>query len=327
MTTTPRDQPSQVTTADVLKPSDEHIVTSDTPKADTTEKAPPTPAAAAEVTKPAGANDQDSAPGDTTPPPAPPQKPSRSQRRATKLRKDLEEAQARDAGNQQRIAALEAQVSALTKATPKAPEPQLSDYKSPKEYAKAYAKWDHEAPQPAAKPPENRTPPQPSATPPAPQALVDSELMDFHKRGQEKLGDEFAEAQTSQGTPVNQTMGEYVMDAELGPEIYVHLVNNPDEARRIYDASGPRAIKALDALAARAAKGDLDVGAGDGELKIDPPKEGGAQKKKAGTKAPPPADTSPEGGQSLTPDPENESMDAYASRRRKEEARRQGHIM
>ncbi len=329
------DQPSDVSTEDAPRPRDEHVVTSDSP---------------ADQEPPAADPSSDDTPGETGTPPAQttddsppsgdkstaaPKRNRSAERRIKRLSAKLASERERNDRNETRIAELEQQIGDLRAATPAAPEPQLTDFNSPQEYAKAYAKWEADTASPPAgdTPPANRKPVDTRGSRPEPPP-PDGEIVDFHTRGKEKLGDEFTEALQEPDTAVNQQMAEFIMDSDYGPEIYVHLANNVEESRKIYDMGPDRAKKALDALQAKAKKGDLDVegmiriegdddDAGDEEEpdpKPKPKKRGGRQ-----TSAPTPPDSKPDpGSTALEPDPEAESMDDYAARRRKEEARKAG---
>ena len=151
------------------------------------------------------------------------------------------------------------------------------------------------------------------------------------------MGDEFAEALQVEGTAVDQDMGEFMMDSDFGPQIYVHLANNQDDAKKIYDSGATKKVDALRALEVKAKAGELDIDT-EGEINVAPAPTGGEPDNKpketpkpaAGsreTKAkPPPEDTGMPGSANVKTDPNDESMDDYAARRAKEEARRKGHI-
>lgn len=326
MTQQRTDQPSQVATEEIPRAPDKHVVTSDV-IADSEPRVPEKPAAQADAPK-GGNDDQAPAPGDTDKQTTQPRRRRRSsEARIKQLTAQLGESEQREAENAQRIGELTDQVETLKAATPKPPEPQLQDFKSPREYAKAYTKWEAASEAPAPKPAAKTTPPprKNAPVPPAEKPVADEEIQSFHARGKEKLGDEFQEALQEKGTAVNQLMGEYMLDSDVGPEIYVHLAHNPDESRKIFDSSPLRATKALEKLAAKAAKGELDVG-DEGELRVEtPPKTDtpGKTPPKA-TKAPTPPSDTKGGSAPVGVNPETESMDDYAARRRKEEARRAG---
>jgi len=296
-------------------------VTSDVIADEPREDPKPAPAAAADGDKPASSKDPDPAPGD--PKSTEPPKPSRrsAERRIKRLSAKLGDAERRDADNAQTIAELKEEVESLKAATPRSAEPELKDYDNPREYAKAYTKWETAGKDP--EPPRQRKPAARKAdSPPADAPLPDEEISDFQTRGKAKLGDEFTEALKEDGTAVNQLMGEYMLDSDFGPEIYVHLANNPDESRKIFDSSAPRATKMMADLAAKAEKGQLDVG--DGELKVaDPPENKGKSKT---TKAPKPPSDTKGGGAPVKKSPDDEDMDEYAARRRKEEAQQAGAV-
>lgn len=327
------DQPDQVVTEETPRAPDEHVVTSDANF--NSDASPAIPAQSAATDESEGPITSESDTGKAKAPPAKRNRPA--ERRIRKLTDKLSAAEARDATNATRIAELEGQVTSLTDATPKPKEPKLNDFANPREYAKAYSKWEAGTEEPAPKP-TRRAAPKPKADDPPPAATTprpDKEILSFQERGKKKLGDEFIEA-LGEKTAVNQLMGEYMLDHDVGPEIYVHLANNPEEARKIYDSSVPRQIKAMDALAARGAKkGGLDVGE-EGELQVAPAPANPADddyqeidhEPPKVTRAPePPKDTKVEGDSAPPVNPENESMEDYAARRAKEEARRNGALI
>lgn len=327
MTQQRTDQPSNVSTAETPRAPDEHVVTSDVPE----DAAPP--AAPREDDPAAAAAPPD---GESTPSPdsatGKPQsgKPSRNhaaERRIRKLTDKLTAAERRDQVNAKRIEELETQVDELK---PKPKEPQLSDFKTPLLYAQAYSKWEKANATPARKP---KTPPTAAADTPAdPPATpapteVPQEILDFQAKGKEKLGDEFLEALREEGVAVNNTMGEFMMDSDVGPELYVHLANNQELSRQIFDMKPHKAVKEMEKLAAKGAKGELDAGH-EGELQVDPlvDPDDPAPPPARTTKAPaPPGDTRDPGNVAPAANPETENMDDYAARRRKEEARKAGH--
>ena len=309
-----RDEPSDVKTEDIPKAPDDHIQTSDLHFSK----------AAAEAAKEDGSNDRKSATDDKKS-----DQESRKARRAKfrwdKLTAELKAAKADASEIKARIAELEAQVQELAEASkPKGKEPELRDFKTPQEYAQAYAKWEAgnkpaAKKKPAKKPTSEKPPPRPTA--------ADEEIKDFVKAGKEMLGDEFQEALTVE-IGVNQTMAEFMFDSEIGPAIYVHLANNPDEALKIFNASVPRATRLMKSLERKGKKGELDT---DGELKFesdgksdDPPQKRDPKNRTRAKE--PPSSTRESGDNQAPPDPESESMDEYAARRKKAELRRAGFI-
>ena len=330
MAKTPRDQPSGVATTEPERPTDEHVVTTDTPL-EVQESSEADPNAKAAAAKPGGSNEQKPAPATTK---RKPRRDKSAEGKIHKLTAMLDDSGKTIEANTAEIAELREQVEALEAATPEVPEPKLDDFKTPQEYAKAYAKWSKPAAKPKPKPAPAPAAKPAASTEPAP-AAADPEIVDFRKRGTEKLGDEFVEALQVEGQAVNQLMGEFIFDSEFGPEIYVHLSNNQTDARKIYDASSRRAITALEALEVKAKAGELDVG--EGQLSIQDPAEldehdtGPAKTTKAAptkTKAPtPPSSTKDGASVNLAKDPEKESMDEYGARRAKEEAVKAGRIL
>lgn len=325
---TPRDQPSNVATEDAPRPPDKAVVTSDTPQEVIESRAAgPGKKKTAADGQPSGSKDPDSVPDndDNQKPP----RDRKSERRIGKLSKRLA---ASDATNQQnigRIAELEGQVETLKAAKPRAPEPKLDDFKSPAEYAKAWSTWDKagEPAKPAAKPASPPPPPPPAAPP------QDTDISEWITAGKAELGDEFVEALQDKDNAINTTMGEFVMDSDQGHKIYVHLSNNPKDARKIFDSKPHLAVKALEALEVKAKAGELDVGEGTLDIEDpgaaddpdnDPKKTPAKAKRPGNTKAPePPKDTKP-GSATPAKSPEDEDMEEYAARRQREERKAQG---
>jgi len=332
--TTPIDKPTDVTTQEKLRAPDKHIITSDS-ELNTGEELSTGDTATTDDNA-AGTNGQESDTGNDNK--QEPHKKRHARQRFQKLTANLSASKRENQANQQRIKDLEAELEAKPRATkPKAAaEPQLEDFDSPKDYGKAYANWESDN---AESKPTKPDTPKPKAEPAQP-APADGEVEAFITRGKEKLGDEFLEAMSedpSEPTPINQLMGEYIFASDFGPEIFVHLTNNKDNARKIYDSKAPIATKALEALLAKAKAGELDVG--DGDLQFDDDSEDETDeelaaattknptaKEPSGTKAPKPPSSTKDGGDAgLKPDPETESMDDYASRRKKYEMRRRGY--
>jgi hypothetical protein len=340
------DQPSKVSTEEEVRPADEHVVTSDLPENVVTTSD------GDQNAKPA-----ESPPGDQKPaaPAAadPKQQPRRdrsAERRISRLTKQIGTLSDGRAEDRQQIETLKGQVSDLTAATAAAsPEPQLVDFANPQEYAKAYGKWSASSepkpgadPKPATAPAKARDPNAHAANEnPDHRAEPAPEIKAFQTLGQAKYGDEFLEALEIEGTAVDVDMGEFLMDSEFGPEIYIHLANNQEEAKKIYDSGAVRKVAALNELATKAKAGELDV-IGEGQLEIAPAPEPGpsdtkpAQAPAAKAKpAPgsretaakaPPEDTGQPGSATVLVDPDNESMDDYAARRAREVAKRAGHL-
>lgn len=328
-------QPGHVETQEEARPGDEHVVTDDAqiPEAATAE-ADDQQSASADQDAP---NDRDSDPDKSQSDGNHKQRHSNSrwQRQQRRLRKAEQRAEAAE----QRIKDLEARFDkAEAQATADTPAPKLKDFKTPQEFARAFSKWesDQEAAADATAAATPKADPPPKAdTPEGPKADA-SDIDDFVKRGTSKLGDEFMDAMQedpADPTPINQVMGEFMFDSDYGPEIYVHLVNNRDDATEIFESKAPQAMKKLEALAKRAAKGelartdDLDD-AGDDDQDDEENLAGRSKQGKKRSKAPAPPEGHREGGNvAAEPDPEGESMDEYYARRQKEELRRRGVVI
>lgn len=345
MPDTPRDQPSGVTTQEPERPADEHVVTSDTAHLTAADTAPPKkdqPAPAAD-SKPADSNDQNPAPDTQQTQTSAKPRNRRVERTIRRLNRKLSDAERRDAEKDERIARLEQTVAGLTNQSEPAPEPKFEDFASPKEYAKAYTQWEKSSAESESPPAPDKQPParSPQRDPePASHPVVDSEIQAFQQRGIQKFGDEFKDALVDNDVATNQQMAEFMMDSDHGPDIYLHLANNPEESVKIFDSGPARAQRALDALQAKAEKGELDIAddyapadppPAQDKGQVTPPRQQQQQQRQSTqrvTKAPqPPSETRDGGNVDLGIDPERESMDDYAARRRKEEAQRMGYTI
>lgn len=333
-TDTPSTQPENVATEDTPRPPDNAVVTSDT--APQEEPTPESQAAgeggqqaAAASEEEGGTNSSDSASGNEKPAK---RRDRASERKIGKLRRQLQSAEDRTAAKDREIERLTRENETLRGSVSEQIEPKLEDFPTPAEYAKAYAKWDagkkaaKSNPPPSKQPASSETHSQESDAPP----VSDKAVADFHRAGKEMLGDEFLEALEERETAVSQFMAEFMFDSDVGPAIYVHLANNVEESRKIYDMPPRKAMAALEELEAKAQKGDLDI---DGQMDVKPSGKGsgtndkgsGKQTSSVGSKAPtPPSSTREQGSVSMDQNPDAENMDDYAARRRKEEARRRG---
>jgi hypothetical protein len=324
-----------VVTEEVTKAPDAAVTTSDVPEvAAEPDPKDDKPAAAPDGEKPDATNDQDSAPGDDKQP-QPKQRDKRSERRIKRLQRQVDASDRRNKGQAKKISELEAEIESLKAATPTAPEPQLEDFKNPKEFARAYSKWEKD--QASADAPSGTSPPPPPPPPPPPAAAetpppADQEILEFNKAGREKYGDEFLEALQDKGVAVSGVMGEFMLDSELGPDIYLHLANNHQLSRDIHDAKPHEAIDMLRDLEAKGKAGKLDVPA-EGELQIEDDPDDTDDKddkddKPAGkrkTDAPdPPSETKPGAQAPVKKKPEDMDMDEYAVYRQNQERQRKG---
>lgn len=332
---TAKDQPSQVATEEAVKPDDSHVVTDDidfnnviTSPADT------------EAKPPAASDDGEKKSDQTTEKPADSDhnenastRDKRAERRIKNLTRKLSKLENESAASKADNEALRTEISELrAQLGSKEPEPKLEDFDKPQDYATAYAKWQagqKPAKKPAAEKPASRDPKAHADKPDEDPAPIDSEISTFQSRGKEKLGDEFLEALHSDEMACDKDMAEFMFDSDFGPEMFVHLANNPEESRKLFDSSTRRKISALEDLEAKAKKGELDVDALDikpvkNASDKDPDKPAGKTAK--ATKAGDPPDTRESGSATMETDPEKEDMDSYAARRHKEELRKRGAI-
>ncbi len=251
------EQPETVTTEDTPRPADIKVVTDENQTsrdAQTDQAAPATPAepnadaSAPTVTKPATTS-RDRA----------------SERRIKKLSNKLSASETRNAENEARIAELETTVGSLAAATPAKPEPKYDDFNSPQEYAKEYSKWEAEtaAPPstPASTPRQPATPARPVTTtdelPAAPKSEPTPEFKAFKDKGTKLLGPDFAEALDDETAKISPTIADFVLDSPHGPEIYLHLVDNPEVANGIAFKTDGAARARLQKLEEQAKAGKL----------------------------------------------------------------------
>ncbi len=306
MSPTPETQPSNVSTADT--PERPQNVFTEEPVIAAAKKAD----SAAPGDDP-GQNSDDSA----TPPDKAKRKPHRdrpAERRISKLTKQLDVSNSENAELKTRIEALEnAAPAPKTK-----PEPQLRDFKTPREYADAVAAWVAES-KPAPKP---KKPAKPTAN-----TAHAEELKRFAKDGTKRLGDKFQAAFQTKELAINQVMGEFLLDSDLGPELMVYLHEHQDEARQIWFDDAEAANERLEAIELKLdsptattddANDNKPARDKDGKfVKAEPDPE---PKPTTGTKSSaPPAPSDSEKGDNI-PDTnlEKAGMDDYAATRRKQ---------
>jgi hypothetical protein len=156
-----------------------------------------------------------------------------AERRISKLSEQLEASNATNAELTARLDALEAKPPAAK------PEPKLRDFQTPREYADAVAAWVKDS-TPAAKP-------KPKAKPTENSKLTEARKQ-FAVDGNKRLGDTFQDAFTADDLAINQTMGEFMLDSDLGPELLVYLHTHQDEARAIWFDKPEEANKRLEAI-------------------------------------------------------------------------------
>ena len=308
MSDTPTTQPSSVSTADT--PERPQNVFTEEPGI-----------AAAKQADQAASDDMSGQTSDNSakPPDKSKRKPHRdrpAERRISKLTRQLDASHSENADLKTRLEALETAAPA-----PKAkPEPQLRDFKSPREYATAISTWiaDSES---ATKPKSttDKKPARPSAN-----TAHAEDLKKFAADGKERLGDTFTKAFTNDDLAINQVMGEFILDSDLGPEVMVYLHEHQDEARQIWFDKPDEANKRLEAIEAELDKPTATTDDNDGKPKRDATGKFVKQpdpepKPTTGTKSSaPPAPSDSEKGVTIpTTDLEKAGMDDYANTRRK----------
>lgn len=312
MAETPKNQPSTVSTADT--PERPQNVFTEEPAVAAAQEA----STAAPGEKP-GQTSDDSA----TPPNKSKRKPHRdrpAERRISKLTRQLDASEATNAELLGRIEKLEAGQAAK----PPAPEPQLKDFKTPKEYAHALNAWEAEQ-KPAAKPKSTDKPAKPK---PSANTAHAEDLKTFANEGKERIGEKFQAAFTDNDLAINQVMGEFLLDSDVGPEVMVYLHEHQDEARQIWFDKPEEANKRLEAIESKLDGNEPPPGDtnDDGKPARNPDGTFATKapdpepKRKATTKSSaPPAPSDSERGETI-PDTnlEKAPMDDYAAQRRKQ---------
>lgn len=313
---TQSNQPSDVSTEDAPRPGDNHVVTSDAPKSEPREAESKNTSNAEAGNNSEGPNDQGSA-TDSNENQNQSKRNRSAERRIKKLSQKLSESEGRYGQALERNQALEEEIERLKASVPKPKEPEFKDFDSPTEYAKAYSEWKNlesvkDAPREKAQNTHKQT------SEPAP-TLNDSEIDEFHELGKERLGDEFLEALDNEDVAVNERMAEFIMDSDLGPEIYVHLASNVELSKKIFKMKSRSAFAELQKIESQLKESE-QKGEKDGKLKIDDPapQEARSTNNKVSRAPKPPSSTKESGGTDIRANPESESMDDYAARRQKE---------
>lgn len=319
-------QPSNVSTEDTPPDRPQNVVTDETQ-----------PSAAGDDSQAApddksGQSTDDSAPSD--PDKSKPKRDRSAERRIARLTKKLAQEQDARTQDRQRIDAMERELEELKagRSSKPAKKPDIKDFDTPEEYARAFATY--EAGQRGKKDGDDGKPGKRSdAKPPArkrdePPPPPEDDVKAFVAKGKEKLGDEFLEAyQNPKDVPVNPAMGDYMLDSDVGAELYVWLYNNPDEALKIYRRSETGVVRKLDQLTEQIEKHgtwdfeDEDAGKGKGKGSDDGAgKDGGkatgSGKKRQESRAPEPPSPPDRGTVRHDVDLEAASMDDYAEARR-----------
>ena len=232
MSAKPQTQPSNVSTADTPE-RPQNVFTEEPGIAEAREASQAAPG-----DKPGQTSDDSAKPPDKSK-----RKPHRdrpAERRISKLTRQLDASNSENADLKGRIEALEANQD---KPAAK-PEPQLRDFKTPREYADAVAAWVTDS-KPAPKP-KPKTPAKPTAN-----TRHAEDLKKFAAEGKERIGDKFQAAFTDNDLGINQVMGEFMLDSDVGPEVMVYLHEHQDEARQIWFDKADAANERLEAIEAK----------------------------------------------------------------------------
>ena len=309
-------QPSEVSTEERPRPPEASVVTD--------EIKPPgaEQAAASQADDPAGQaqTGSESAPDDSDKETKPGRRAQRKIRALNREKAELEQKLQRQSREYEE---LEKRLEALEKTAPKPTKPKLSDFKDEDAYFEARKAFEEaEAAEPA---PRRRSRTEPDPEEPAPVATRE-ELQAWVSEGTSKLGDAFLAAKENKGLDVDAMMGEYLLDAELGHEMYVHLHRNPKLATEIYSESSPiEKVRAMQKLERTVTKAKADAEKGKGASSQEAGGAGGnhqprdeAGRFRTGTRAPPPGPERERGGGTVTQDLRELSMDDYAKVRTKQ---------
>ena len=159
------------------------------------------------------------------------------------------------------------------------------------------------------------------------------DLKAFAKDGTDRLGDTFQDAFTNTDLAINQVMGEYLLDSDLGPDIMVYLNEHQEVAKQIWLDSPKAAAKRLGDIEdelEQGSPGDQDDD-DDGKPKRDATGKFAKKsdpKPKTGTKsnAPPAPGESERGEVHHDKNLETAGMDDYAATRRAQIKRDGGRI-
>lgn len=307
-------QPEKLSTTEKPKPSDKDVVTDERALIERN-------SLAAANQEEQGSSDQaqntaKSADADQKPKPTA-NKPV--ERKIKRLTRRLKEAQAQNEQLKERYASELEQVKAeldQLRAKQSAPaKPKFEDYRDPEEFAEAFAKWKsaQEKPAPKAQPkePQRQTPPT---------AAPDEEILAFREKGKEQFGDEFVEVQSDPSVPITKPIGEYILDSDHGPAMYLYLANNEEHALQIAkmrsSAKREEQLAAIEAaIEAKGGHWDVDVKA---PASSNAKQSTGDQSSKKVSKAPPPPSEPDKGSAARDVNLQEVDMETYATTRRKQ---------
>ncbi|VAX07943.1 hypothetical protein MNBD_ALPHA03-1268 [hydrothermal vent metagenome] len=188
--------------------------------------------------------------------------------------------------NKEQAAYWRGKAEALETKTPEPTRPQREDYISEDDYLTDVLDYRDQVK--ASKEPEKPEEPKPSEQPKAPDVERQSKL---YEAGLKTYGEDFTEAMQDTSLAISPLMGEYVLDSDVGAEVYMLLADNPEKAIEIFNMkSVAQQVRALDAIESgikSSNQGDEGVNSpdeGQAETKT-PPKEIPQRKV---TQAPPP---------------------------------------
>ena len=136
-----------------------------------------------------------------------------------------------------------------------------------------------------------KEPEKPAEKTEPPKALDVERQSKLYEAGVKTYGEDFTEAMQDTSLAISPLMGEYVLDSEVGADVYMLLADNPDKATEIFNMkSVAQQVRALDAIESGIKSSDQGQG-------VNSPDEGQAEKKtppqqipqRKVTQAPPPA--------------------------------------
>lgn len=170
----------------------------------------------------------------------------RAERRIRKVSRERAAAEAEAEAQRKRADELEARLRALEESAPKKERPKPKDFEDADAFLAADAAW---------KATQTRKPdPKPASKAPPPMTPEDrAHLERWAAEGEERLGDDFRKAQSMTDLAISVDMGEWILDADDGAEVYVHLSKHPDLAREIADESAVGAVRMLQEISAELA--------------------------------------------------------------------------
>lgn len=121
-------------------------------------------------------------------------------------------------------------------------EPKRDDFEDVEDYIEAKTEWKVKQAEKPSESPKNI---------PEPPNLNNESYQNFESKGFEQYGDDFnemLEAAKNQEFAATEVMTAAIFDSEMGPELAMHLYDNPTEAARIANLPAHRQVRELQGL-------------------------------------------------------------------------------